>query len=147
MDGRPVAAVLAGVWAGGIAAIGLVAAPAAFAVLQRSVAGAVVGRMFSQEAYAGLVVAAALVWLIRRQSKVDAAAGRGSVFSANLVLVLGALFCTFFGYFALQPLMAQARVGQGPWSFGTLHGASAVFFMLKGLLALALAWRLSRVRP
>jgi hypothetical protein len=147
MNDRRVAAVLAGMWAGGIATLGLIAAPAAFAVLQRSVAGAVAGRMFAHEAYAGLVVAAVLLWLVRRQSKREAAAGQGSVLSTNLVLVLGALFCTVFGYFALQPLMAQARTGQSTWSFGALHGASTVFFGLKGLLTLALAWRLARVDP
>lgn len=147
MDERRVAAVLAGIWSGVIATLGLIAAPAAFAVLQRSVAGAVAGRMFAHEAYVGLVLAAALLWLVRRQAKRDAVAGQGSTFSTNLVLVLGALFCTVFGYFALQPLMAQARAGQGAWSFGALHGASTAFFGVKGLLTLALAWRLSRSNP
>jgi hypothetical protein len=41
-------------------------------------------------------------------------------------------------------MMAAARAGQGIWSFGALHGLSAAMFGLKGLLALALAWRLAR---
>ncbi|MET0334961.1 MAG: DUF4149 domain-containing protein [Rhizobacter sp.] len=144
MDFRRLAAVLAGVWAGLIAGIGLIAAPAGFAILQRSVAGAVAGRMFSHEAYAGLVLAAALVWLLRRQARVDSAFGRGSIFSTDLVLALAALFCTLFGYFGLQPLMAEARAGQGALSFGVLHAASVVFFGVKGVLAIVLAWRLSK---
>jgi hypothetical protein len=40
-------------------------------------------------------------------------------------------------------MLAAARPGQGPWSFGALHGASAAFFGLKALLVLALAWRLA----
>jgi len=68
-------------------------------------------------------------------------AGEGSVMSVNLLLVLGALFCTVLGYFALQPLMEAARAGQGRFSFGALHGASSVLFVLKGLLLLALVWR------
>ena len=40
-------------------------------------------------------------------------------------------------------MMAAAKAGQGALSFGALHGISAVFFLLKGLLILALAWRLS----
>jgi hypothetical protein len=45
-------------------------------------------------------------------------------------------------------LMAAARAGQGPWSYGALHAASASLFVLKGLLVLALAWRLTAaVRP
>ena len=42
------------------------------------------------------------------------------------------------------PMMAAARAGQGSLSFGALHGLSAGFFGLKGLLVLALAWRLTR---
>jgi hypothetical protein len=146
MDTRRLAAVLAGGWAGLIAGIGLVAAPAAFAILQRSVAGAVAGRMFAHEAYASLAVSVVLLWLVSRQARTESAAGRGSLFSVELVLVLGAVFCTFFGYFGLQPLMVQAREGQGVLSFGALHVASAVFFGLKGLLALAVAWRLTQAR-
>ncbi|MBX3619959.1 MAG: DUF4149 domain-containing protein [Rhizobacter sp.] len=143
MDSRRLAAVLAGVWAGVIAGIGAIAAPAAFAILQRNVAGAVAGRMFAHEAYLGLAVSVALLVLVRRHARMNAKAGRGSVFSLDLILVLIALFCTLFGYFGLQPLMAAAREGQGMWSFGALHGASAVFFGLKGLVALVLLWRLS----
>jgi hypothetical protein len=145
MDARRLAAVLAGGWAGLIAGIGLVAAPAAFAILQRSVAGAVAGRMFAHEAYAGLAVSVALLWL-SRQARTESAARRGSVFSVELLLVLGTVFCTLFGYFGLQPLMAQAREGQGVLSFGALHAASVGFFGLKGVLVLVLAWRLTQAR-
>jgi len=65
------------------------------------------------------------------------------VFGLNLVLLLGTLFCTIAGYFAVQPMVAAARAGQGTLSFGTLHAVSASLFALKGLLVLALAWRLS----
>jgi hypothetical protein len=58
--------------------------------------------------------------------------------------LLGVLFCTVAGYFAIQPMMAAARAGQGSLSFGALHGISSAFFVLKGLLVLALAWRLSQ---
>lgn len=146
MDPRRVAAVLAGLWAGMILGIGAIAAPAAFAVLQRSVAGAVAGRMFNHEAYAGLVLAGLLLFLVRRQARAEAAAGQGSQFSIEMILVLAALFCTLFGYFGLQPLMAQARAVEGPLSFGALHGLSAGFFALKGVLALGLTWRLSAAK-
>ena len=43
-------------------------------------------------------------------------------------------------------MMEAARAGQGPVSFGTLHAVSGGLFVLKGLLVLALAWRLSGVR-
>jgi hypothetical protein len=144
MDARRLAAVAAALWAGLILGIGLIAAPAAFAVLQRSVAGAVAGRMFSHEAYVGLAFSALLLWAVRRVSRADAAAGRGSQFSLSLVLVLVALFCTVFGHFGLQPMMAAARAGEGALSFAALHGISAALFGLKGLVLAALAWRLGK---
>jgi hypothetical protein len=80
----------------------------------------------------------------RQRSQAAAARRAGSVFSANILLLLGTLFCTVAGYFAVQPMMEAARAGQGTVSFGMLHAISAGFFALKGLLVLALAWRLSR---
>ena len=144
VDTRRVAAVMAALWSGLIAGIALIGAPAGFASLPSDVAGRVAGRMFVQEAYLSLAVSVVLLLLVRRQARVESEAGRGSVFSTNVVLALGTLFCTMFGYFAVQPMMAAARAGQGMWSFGALHGLSAVLFGLKGLLALALAWRLTR---
>lgn len=136
--------VLAGLWAGLLACIGGLAAPAAFAILPSTDAGRVVGRMLAQEAYFSLVMACVLFAIERSRSQRAADARTGSVFSANLVLLLGTLFCTVAGHFALQPMMAAARLGQGPWSFGALHAVSGGLFAVKGLLVLSLAWRLSK---
>jgi hypothetical protein len=135
------ATLLAALWAGVLACIGALAAPAAFAMLTSADAGRVVARMLLLEAYLSLAMVCVLFAIERTRSHRAAAAGRGSVFSTNLVLLLGALFCTVAGHFAVQPMMAAARLGQGPWSFGALHAASGGFFVLKGLLVLALAWR------
>ena len=137
------AAWLAGVWTGVLAAIGLVAAPAAFAVVAPQSAGMIAGRMFAREAYAGLAVAIVLFLVLRRRARAEAVAGRGSVLSADMLLVLGTLFCTVVGYFAILPMMASARAGQGTLSFGALHGISTAFFALKALLFAVLAWRLT----
>ena len=137
------AAVVAGLWAGILLCIGAIAAPSAFATLVPADAGRVVARMFMQEAYLSLGVAIVLFVIERQRTRQGAAAGAGSVFSLNLVLLLGTLFCTIAGYFAVQPMMAAARAGQGTVSFMTLHAVSAGLFALKGLLVLALAWRLS----
>jgi hypothetical protein len=137
------AAVLAGLWTGILLCIGAIAAPSAFATLASPDAGRVVERMFMQEAYLSLAMAIVLFVIERQRSRQVAAAGAGSVFSANLVLLLGTLFCTVAGYFAVQPMMAAARAGQGTVSFMTLHAVSAGLFVLKGLLVLALAWRLT----
>jgi hypothetical protein len=124
--------------------IGLLAAPAAFATLARPEAGRFVGHVFAQEGYLSLAMAALLYLAVRRLARASAAAGRGSVVSAEVLLVLGALFCTVAGYFALQPMMEAARAGQGSYSFATLHGVSLGLYALKALLVAALAWRLTR---
>ena len=141
---RRSAALLAGIWAGALLCIGLNAAPAAFATLVTSDAGRFVGRLFAQEAYLSLIFAALLYVMTRRLARAAAAQGRGSVVSAEVLLVLGALVCTVSGYFALQPLLEAARAGQGSYSFATLHGVSMALYALKTLLVVSLAWRLTR---
>jgi hypothetical protein len=137
------AAVLAGLWAGVLLCIGAMAAPAAFAVLVSVDAGRFVGRLLGQEAYLSLALAVLLFLIERSRTRRASQAGQGSVFSVNLMLLLGTLFCTVAGYFAVQPMMAAARAGQGPWSFGALHAVSGGLFLLKGVLVLALAWRMA----
>ena len=135
MSTSRVAAVLAGLWAGMLLCIALVATPATFAMLFPADAGRVVGRIFSVEAYTSLTLALVLITLERRRSE--------QAMSATVMLLLGAAFCTVAGYFAVQPMMAGARAGQGSLSFGTLHAISLGFFALKGFLVLGVAWRLA----
>ena len=136
-------AVVAGLWAGVLLAIALIGAPAGFAVLsERADAGRVAGQMFVREAYLSLALAVVLFILERGRARRAAEAGDGSVLNAEMLLLAGALFCTVAGYFALQPMMAAARAGQGALSFGALHAISTVFYGLKTLLVLVLAWRL-----
>ncbi|MGS0756113.1 DUF4149 domain-containing protein [Roseateles sp. GG27B] len=115
------------------------AAPSAFAVLDRAQAGLVVGRLFALEANISLAVALLLLLIERKLAQ---STGR-SLLSASMLLPAGALFCTVAGYYALQPLMVAARAGQG-WSFLTLHALSFGFFGSKTLLVLILAWRSSK---
>ncbi|MED5621778.1 DUF4149 domain-containing protein [Ideonella sp. BN130291] len=135
---------LPALWAGLLVCIGAIAAPAAFATLAPPEAGRVVARLFAQEAYLSLVMAIALFLMERGVARVDAEAGKGSIFSANLVLLLATLFCTVAGYFALQPMLAAARAGQAGMSFAVLHGVSAGLFILKAALVCALAWRVAK---
>ena len=132
---------LPGLWAGTLFCLALLATPAPFALLAPADAGRVVARLLAQEAYISLAVGVVLLGLERLAARQTAGHGRGPQFSAGMVLCLGALFCTVAGYFALQPLMAQARAGQGPLSFGQLHAVSAGFFVVKACFVLALAWR------
>lgn len=133
--------VLAALWLGLVFTLAAVAAPVLFAGLERADAGRLAGNLFRIEAYAALGLAAALFLIERRLAATRMRAGQGSMLSVNLLLVLGALFCTVLGYFALQPMMEAARAGQGRLGFGALHGISSVLFMLKGLLLLVLVWR------
>jgi hypothetical protein len=135
---------LPGLWAGVLLCIAAIAAPAVFALLERTDAGRVVGRMFVQEAWLSLVLGALLLVVERSRARLAAEAGNGSVLSTEMLLVLGAVFCTVAGYFALQPLMPAARAGQGPLSFGQLHAVSSAFYAVKVLLLLVLAWRAAR---
>jgi hypothetical protein len=141
------AALLAGLWGGVLLCIGLVAAPAGFALLASPDAGRIAGRMLAQEGTLSLVLAVVLFLVERRRARGAAGAGRGSVLSTNILLLMGVLFCTVAGYYAIQPMMAAARAGQGAWSFGALHAVSAAFYGLKTLLVLALAWRLTAIPP
>jgi len=140
------AALIAALWAGVLLCIGAIAAPAGFALLAPADAGRVAGRLLAIEAYLSLALVMLLFAIERKSARAAAAAGTGSAFSTNIVLLFGALFCTVAGYFAIigtMAMMAAARAGQGAWSFGALHAASSSLFVLKGLLVLALAWRLT----
>ena len=142
-----IAAVLAGLWGGVILAIGAIGAPAAFATVPAHDAGRAVGRMLATEAYASIALAVVLLLVVRRRSRAQAELAelaRGSQFSPELMLLLGTLLCTVGGHFAVLPMMEAARAGQGTLSFGALHAISAIAFGVKGLLVLALAWRLHR---
>ncbi len=137
---------LPGLWLGWLMCVATVAPPAPFALVERAEAGRVVGRMLAWDAHSALLLGAVLLGLERVAAKrrADAAAEAGhSQFSAGMALAAGALFCTVAGYFALQPLMATARAGQGAFSFGQLHALSAALYGLKIMLVAALAWRAS----
>jgi hypothetical protein len=145
---QPLRLALPGVWVGLLLTVALIATPAPFATLVQADAGRVVARVLSNEAYASLVFGIALLLIERRAASAAADAGQGSQFSAGVVLALGALFCTVAGYFALQPVMEQARAGTsgpGAMNFAQLHAVSAGFYLVKVGLVAALTWR--AVRP
>lgn len=135
---------LPALWAGALLCIALIATPAPFATLATPEAGRVVAHIFAREAYLALALGVVLLLLERDAVGRGAGEGGGSVFSIDVMLALGTLFCTVAGYFALQPMMAAARAGQSGPSFAVLHGVSLGLFGLKIVLVLALAWRRSR---
>ena len=135
---------LPALWAGLLLCVALIATPAPFATLPAPDAGRVVGRIFGQEAWTSLALAFWLIAAERRRARDAAEARAGSVLSPELLLLFGTVFCTVAGYFGLQPLMPPARSGTGPLSFGQLHAISVLFFGVKTLLVLSLAWRAAR---
>lgn len=128
-------------WLGLLVALAAIATPAPFAEVARDVAGRINGRMLQREAWASVSLALVLWWLERARARQAAARGQGSVLSTEMALLLATLLCTFIGYFAVQQLLPAARAGQGPLSFGALHGISVGFYGVKLLLVAALAWR------
>ncbi len=128
-------------WLGVMLCVAAMAAPALFAILPKPDAGRVVARILAQEAWLALAMAVALILLERHRARRLAQSGQGSVLSGDLLLVLGSLFCTVAGYFAVQAVLPAARAGQGGLSFGQWHAVSVAFFGLKLLLVAALAWR------
>ena len=131
---------LPALWTGVLLCVALIATPAPFALLDGPTAGRVVGRIFLQEAWLSLVLAVLLLSAERARARLAAEVRRGSVLNSEMLLILGAVFCTVAGYFAVQPLLPAARGGQGALSFGQLHAASAAFFGVKIMLVMALAW-------
>lgn len=135
---------LPGLWAGLLMCVALIATPAPFATLVPADAGRVVARIFVQEAWLSLCLALLLLFVERRRAREAAEAGEASVLSTEMLLLMGTVFCTVAGYFGIQPLLPAARAGEGAFSFGQLHAASAAFFALKAGLVLVLAWRATR---
>jgi hypothetical protein len=131
---------LPGVWAGLLLCVALIAAPAPFAILSSADAGRVVARIFAQEAWLSLGMAALLLLLGRRSKRGDFASGKRGL-NFDEWLILGSVACTALGYFGVQALLPAARAGQGTLSFGQLHLLSVALFALKAALVLVLAWR------
>jgi hypothetical protein len=133
-------------WGGLLLGVGAVAAPSLFAVLDKVPAGQGAGRIFSVESRISLFVAIVLFMIERRRAR-DLAdtlpqGQTAPAMTANVLLVLGALFLTVVGEFALHPLIESAKAGQATaLSFGALHGISASLYWIKAVMVLSLAWR------
>jgi hypothetical protein len=135
---------LATLWLGLLLTVAAVATPSAFATLPTPQAGLVVARVLASEAAASLVLGAALLALMRLHVRqVDGSPA--SQFSLDFGLALCGVFMTVIGYYAVLPLMDQARAGLGRFSFAQLHVASSACFLLKACCIAALAWRTSAV--
>ena len=137
--------VVPGLWAGALLCIALIATPAPFATLVQADAGRVVAHIFEREAWLSVGLGGLMLMLERRAAAEAAEAGQGSQFTIGMGLALLALFATVAGYFALQPMMAQAKAGLPTLlGFAALHGLSFGLFGVKIVAVLGLAWRAAR---
>jgi len=129
---------LAALWAGSVWAVSYLAAPSAFAVLDSTQAGNVVGVMLTRSAWLAMALAVLLALLTSRAADVDARRKRWLY-----ALIAGMLACSLVVYLGLQPMMAAIRAAAGPagvraspqWgTFAALHGVSQVLYLAESIL-------------
>jgi hypothetical protein len=129
---------LAALWAGSVWAVSYLAAPSAFAVLDSTQAGNVVGMMLTRSAWLAIALAVVLALLTARAADVDAQRKRWLY-----GLIAGMLACSLVVYLGLQPMMAAIREAAGPagvraspqWgTFAALHGVSQVLYLAESIL-------------
>lgn len=139
-------------WIGALWAIGYLAVPILFAMLDdRMLAGQLAGRMFTLVSFLGLFCGGLLLLgtLLRL--------GKGTLRNGRAWLLLVMLLLVAVGEFGLQPLMAQLKA-QGliegsaqAVQFARLHGIASVLYLINslcGLLLVAAGERLAgRVGP
>jgi hypothetical protein len=133
---------VASLWAGSVWAISYLAAPSAFAVLDSTQAGNVVGTMLTRQAWLAIVLAVLLAVLVWRCVDLDARRRRWLYWLAG-----GMLACSLAVYLGLQPLMAAIRESAGPagvraspqWgTFAALHGVSQLLYLVESVLGAVL---------
>ncbi|MBH9553346.1 DUF4149 domain-containing protein [Inhella sp. 4Y17] len=119
--------------------VALVAAPTAFATLERPQAGLYVAGLFRAEAWYSLALGVLLIMVEQRLQR--AQDERRFRFGLGFVVPVAVLVLTLIGAEVLQPLIQQAKMtGQG--SFALLHAASTGVFALKSTLVAYMAWAL-----
>lgn len=130
------------VWAGGLLAIGFIAAPVLFSQFaDRNIAGNLAGGMFSIMAWVGFACGGYLILFVM------AVKGWRAVQSGVFWIVLVMLALTAAGQFGVQPLLEQLKADALPRRvmesalrdrFATWHGVSSALYMLNCLLGIAL---------
>ncbi len=133
---------LAALWAGSVWAVSYLAAPSAFAVLDSTQAGNVVGVMLTRSAWLAIALAVLLGLLVMRAADLDVRRKRWLY-----GLIVGMLACSLVVYLGLQPMMAAIRESAGPagvraspqWgTFAALHGVSQVLYLTESILGVLL---------
>jgi len=129
---------LASLWAGSVWTVSYLAAPSAFATLDSTQAGNVVGIMLTRLAWLSMVLGPLLALLVSRPSDLDRRRRRWLY-----GLIAGMLACSLIVYLGLQPMMAAIREAAGSggvrasaqWgTFAALHGVSQVLYLVEAVL-------------
>jgi hypothetical protein len=129
---------LAALWAGSVWAVSYLAAPSAFAALDGTLAGNVVGIMLTRLAWLSIAAAPLLALLVARSPDLDAKRRRWLFWLAG-----GMLAASLAVYLGLQPMMAAIRESAGPagvraspqWgTFAALHGVSQLLYLIESIL-------------
>ena len=131
--------VLLTAWVGGLWAIGYLAAPVLFKILEdRRMAGELAGQMFKIVAIMGLVCGTVLLILaIQRHGARWLRAWRVWTLVAMIILVA-------IGLFVLQPMIQDVKAqglvegSEQVRRFGMLHGLSSILYLLTSVGGLAL---------
>ena len=124
--------ILLTLWVGGLWAIGFIAAPILFAVLEdRALAGTLAGEMFRALAWLGLVCGSLLLLFDRLTP------GRPSW---RLWVLAGMLLVILADRLLLAPMIADLRATglSGGAEFARLHGLASTLYLLNCLAGLAL---------
>jgi hypothetical protein len=129
---------LAALWAGSVWAVSYLAAPSAFAVLDSTQAGSVVGVMLTRLAWLSLLCAPLLAVLVACSRELERKRRRWLY-----ALIAAMLACSLAVYLGLQPMMAAIRAAAGPagvraspqWgTFAALHGVSQLLYLVESVL-------------
>jgi uncharacterized protein DUF4149 len=131
------AAVVLTLWAGSLWSVCGIAAPAAFAVLDRPGAGRVAGALFQIETWLGAACALLLLAVGSIHKPLAARLGPSWLIAATAAAPL-------LSELVLSPMMAVARAANDMSRFGMLHGLAAVLFIAAALGGLLLVLRFNR---
>ncbi|MDE2128807.1 MAG: DUF4149 domain-containing protein [Betaproteobacteria bacterium] len=128
--------ILAALWLGGLAAVGLIGAPTAFAVIpDKMLAAAVASRMFYVMALAAVALGGLLMVLERAHA-------RPLAVSTPFFLVLGGLFFTVLGEFVVVPQLLSAAAAHAA-SAGMWHAVASLVYLLQAICVFAYVWTLA----
>ncbi len=146
----PLERILLTLWVGAIWAVGYVVAPTLFAMLERSAAGAVAGRLFATVNVIGFICGGVLLLMMLFLDRRPGWLRCWNMWFLAMMLVL-----TLINHAVVAPQMAAIKlVVGGAWipgselqqRFAALHRISTTLYVINSLLGLLLVirWRGSR---